>query len=1373
MMSAACETINDSGNMSMISMNVVKRNGSFEPVSFDKVLTRIQTAATGLEVNPTLIAQRTLLRIYDGVKTSELDELAAQLSISLMTTNLDYGTLAARIAVSNHHKNTSDKFTEVVFELSKQTVAKTGEIIGTVSEELIDICQKYGDQINAKIDYERDYLFDYFGFKTLEKLQYLLRDTKGKTLERPQHLIMRVSLALWGSINIEQAFETYDLLSQKLFIHATPTNFNAGTPRQQLSSCFVEGTQVHTLSGVKNIEDVVIGDEVVTHTGKIKKVSQLHKNPLNNRIVYDIKLAGTPTVSVTGNHRLWSISDEQEKWGKSAGWNSVEYLRVGDWIAIPKKEGGSVYVLDVKNILDNFTSDGNKVSYRYDYTVEGKVTPYASWTKHFSNEKTVPSEKKGDTFNRYWTFDDNMMELMGIWYGDGCVVHGKNSAKQKVLKAINIVSYHNNQTLIDFVTNIFYEKLGVRHVTVSKDKNDMVCMTVNNQYIAYIFKEVFKSGFDGKRVPSFFHTLPYESVCSFLAGLVSSDGCVNDKGGITIQLTNPPLVNDIFHLARSVGIPITMTLMTSKDKKATGRMNIPLHVVNHKIKKSYYDDRIQLYEEKTNTWNQIRVINGVTFMRLNIKIPTNKQPEYVYTFGVDDDHSYSVSGFIAENCFLLAMKNDSITGIYDTLKDCAMISKHAGGIGLHIHNIRAKGSLIRGTNGTSNGIVPMLRNFNDTARYVDQCFTPDTLVYTENGPKPISSIQPGEKVLTSDNTYHTVLKQVVHTYNGTMWSIQLEGHSIAVRVTEEHPILAVKSNGDTLEIVMERLKAGLVERDYHEVKELSVGDFVLFPGDIYTTIQSKTPVEYGGEVYDFEIDGPHDYTVAHLGVAHNGGGKRNGSFAIYLEPWHADVEDFLKLKLNTGSEEERCRDLFYALWIPDLFMERVEKNEPWTLFCPSEAPGLADVYGDDFKQLYEKYEKEGRGRKQIDAQKLWFKVLDSQIETGTPYLVYKDAANQKSNQKNLGTIKSSNLCSEIIEYSSEDETAVCNLASLALPSYVENETFNYDKMRHVVKVAIKNLNRVIDINYYPTPETRNSNMRHRPVGLGVQGLADVFALMRASWESEEAAEINQRIFEHIYFAAVESSCEIAQVEGPYSTFQGSPMSKGIFQYDMWKTLKGESIVPLTQKDGTLDWASLKARVQQHGVRNSLLMAPMPTASTSQILGFNECIESFTSNIYTRRTLAGEFIVINKHLMRDLEKAGLWSEMMKQQIIARNGSVQGIDQIPESIQKLYKTSWEIKQKILIDMAAARGAFICQSQSLNLFVADPNYAKLTSMHFYAWKQGLKTGIYYLRTRAPVMAQKFTIDPELQKEAARSEQMRIIRKNATEEECTMCSA
>jgi ribonucleoside-diphosphate reductase alpha chain len=802
-------------------MKVVKRNGTLEDVSFDKVLTRIQLSSKDLEVNPTLIAQRTLLRIYDGVKTSELDELAAQLSISLMTTNQDYGVLASRIAISNHHRNTSDKFTDVVFELSNQKMVKTGETVSNVSEELIELCKKYGDQINSKIDYQRDYSYDYFGFKTLEKLQYLLRDTKGKTVERPQQLLMRVSLALWGSIDLDKAFETYDLLSQKLFIHATPTNFNAGTPRQQLSSCF-----------------------------------------------------------------------------------------------------------------------------------------------------------------------------------------------------------------------------------------------------------------------------------------------------------------------------------------------------------------------------------------------------------------------------LLSMKSDSIVGIYDTLKDCALISKHAGGIGLHIHDVRAKGSLIRGTNGTSNGIVPMLRNFNDTARYVDQ-----------------------------------------------------------------------------------------------------------------------------------------------------GGGKRNGSFAIYLEPWHADVEDFLKLKLNTGSEEERCRDLFYALWIPDLFMERVEKNEPWTLFCPSEAPGLSDVYGDEFRTLYERYEAEGRGRKQVDAQKLWFKVLDSQIETGTPYLLYKDACNLKSNQKNLGTIKSSNLCSEIVQYSSPTEIAVCNLASIALPSYVDakKRIFNFKKLREVVKVVIRNLNRVIDINYYPTPETHTSNMRHRPVGLGVQGLADVFAQLRIGWESEKAMELNQLIFENMYYAAVESSCEVAQVEGPYSTFDGSPMSQGIFQYDMW------NVEPITtnntpnychsfvedEKEFKLDWEGLKEKVKKCGVRNSLLIAPMPTASTSQILGFNECIEPFTSNIYTRRTLAGEFIIINKYLMNDLKKLDLWSEMMKQQIIARNGSIQGMDQIPESIQNLYKTSWEIKQKVLIDMSASRGAFICQSQSLNLFLADPNYAKLTSMHFYTWKKGLKTGVYYLRTKAPVSAQKFTVDPELQKEAAKSEIQRLIRQNSENEECTMCGS
>lgn len=768
-------------------MQVVKRDGKRENVSFDKVLQRIRKAARGLSVNADILAQQVLSRIVDGIKTAELDELTAQMAATLCTNHADWGVLASRIAVSNHHKNTEPAFSKVVARLANQTVPKTGETMSYLDSGLVKFVEKHALALDNYIKHDRDYDFDYFGFKTLEKA-YLLKDTAGQVVERPQHMWMRVAVGLWyNADDMERIRETYDLLSQKYFTHATPTLFNAGTPRPQLSSCY-----------------------------------------------------------------------------------------------------------------------------------------------------------------------------------------------------------------------------------------------------------------------------------------------------------------------------------------------------------------------------------------------------------------------------LLAMHDDSIAGIYKTLGDCAAISKYAGGIGLHVHNIRARGSLIRGTNGASNGLVPMLRVFNNTARYVDQ-----------------------------------------------------------------------------------------------------------------------------------------------------GGGKRNGSFAIYLEPWHADVEDFLKMKLPTGTEEERARDLFYAMWIPDLFMKRVEEDGEWHLFCPAEAPGLADCYGAEFEALYARYVGEGRARRAVSARKLWFQILDTQMETGTPYLLYKDAANAKSNQKNIGIIKSSNLCTEIMEVSTPEETAVCNLASIALPAFVRplaafgEPQFDFEALRKVVRVAVRNLNRVIDINFYPTGETVTSNMRHRPIGLGVQGLADVFAMLKLSWESPEAAALNQRIFEHIYYAAVSMSNELAAVEGPYASFAGSPASEGKLQFDFWTNSDGAPVKPLSTE---LPWDDLKEQVKAKGLRNSLLVAPMPTASTSQILGYNECFEPFTSNLYTRRTLAGEFIIINRHLMRELQDAGLWSDAMKQAIVANNGSVQGLDSVPADIQMRYKTAWELPQKVLIDMAAARGAFICQSQSLNLFVADPNYAKLTSMHFYGWKKGLKTGCYYLRTKAPVAAQKFTVDPRL---------------------------
>jgi ribonucleoside-diphosphate reductase alpha chain len=542
------------------------------------------------------------------------------------------------------------------------------------------------------------------------------------------------------------------------------------------------------------------------------------------------------------------------------------------------------------------------------------------------------------------------------------------------------------------------------------------------------------------------------------------------------------------------------------------------------------------------------------------------------------------------SCFLLTMKDDSIDGIYDTLKMCAKISQSAGGIGLSIHNVRATGSYIRGTNGTSNGIVPMLRVFNDTARYVDQ-----------------------------------------------------------------------------------------------------------------------------------------------------GGGKRKGSFAVYIEPWHADIFEFLDLKKNHGKEEVRARDLFFALWTTDLFMERVEAEGDWTLFCPNEAPGLGDCWGDEFRALYTKYENEGRGRKTIKARDLWTAILESQIETGTPYMLYKDAANAKSNQQNLGTIKSSNLCTEIIEYTAPDEVAVCNLASLALPRFVIDGEFDHKRLYDVTVVATKNLNRIIDNNYYPVEEARNSNMRHRPIGLGVQGLADAFIMLRLPFDSDEARKLNAEIFETIYFAAMTASCEEAEVDGHYQSYPGSPVSKGIFQYDMW------NVTPSSR----WNWTALKEKVAQFGVRNSLLVAPMPTASTSQILGNNECFEPYTSNIYTRRVLSGEFIVVNKHLLKDLVDLGMWNETLKTKIIQANGSVQDIAEIPQEIKDIYKTVWEIKQRAVIDMAADRGAYICQSQSLNLFIQSPNFAKLTSMHFYAWKKGLKTGMYYLRTKAASDAIKFTVEHQAEQQ------------------------
>ncbi len=1370
-------------------MYVVKRDGHREDVAFEKVQQRINKQSEGLCVNAVKVAQGVLARIVDGITTTELDNIASNLSYSWSTTHPDYAVLAGRIALSNHQRNTPNRFVDVIDRLDAVR-DRAGSLATMLDPEFVRVVRENADLIESRIVYDRDFNLDYFGFKTLEKA-YLLRDTDRRIVERPQHMWMRVSVGLWMS-DLDKAFETYDMMSMKLYTHATPTLFNSGTKRPQLSSCFIAGTKVHTMNGVKNIEDVEIGDEVVTHLGNVKKVLQTHRNSLGDRKVYDVKIAGSPKISVTENHRLMSISDEQERWDEKPKWNSVEYLRTGDWIALPKKTGGSPFTLDVKTVLDTFTSDGNNINYRFEYT-DTQVFPCAVWKRTCaSGERECTKSSK--PFNRYWVFDDDMMELMGIWYGDGCVVHEKNSARKMKPRSVNIVSYHNNTELIGFVSKTFVEKLGIAHLTVSKDKHDMVSMNVNNQYIAHIFKHVFKSGFAGKRLPAFFNNLGYSQILSFLSGLISSDGCVSKEQSIAVQLTNPPLVTDIYHLARSVGIPATLTMMHNYDRlplKPTGRLGLPCQLFVDKIKKYYSDDRLS-HLSKELTWNNVRVIDGITYMRLNGKTPSVSRPEFVYTLGVEDDHSYSVGGIIAENCFLLAMNDDSIRGIYKTLEDCAMISQYGGGIGIHCSNVRAKGSLIRGTGGISNGLVPMLRVFNNTARYVDQCFHPDTIIYTEAGHKRIADISTADKVLTSGASeitdvdgkhgflqngpaYNNVMKLVTHAYEGEILQVAVSIDSITtnISVTHSHPVFAIQNSAGSVLDVAHALENGLVNLDYIEIGKLSAGDLVAFPaldgssgqykGFNFSEIRSISTSQYKGALYDLEVENTHDYLVWGLGIAHNGGGKRNGSFAIYLEPWHADVQEFLELKKNTGSEEERARDLFYALWIPDLFMERVDSNGDWTLFCPNEAPGLADVIGDDFKALYEKYEAEGRGRRTMKAQKLWFHILESQIETGTPYLCYKDAANKKSNQQNLGVIKSSNLCSEIIEYSSPEETAVCNLASMSLPAFVHDGAFDFKKFRDVVRVAVRNLNRVIDVNYYPTIEAQRSNMRHRPIGLGVQGLSDVFALLKLPWESDDAAVLNKRIFAHMYYAALESSCAIAAKEGTYETYVGSPAWKGKFQPQLW------NIDPL--QDEGLNWDALFHDISRIGLRNSLLVSPMPTASTSQILGNCECIEPYATHIFTRRTLAGEFIIINKHLVASLIERGIWSPEVKDAIIGNNGSVFGLPMIPDDLQSIFKTVWEIKQKTLIDMAADRGPYVCQSQSLNLFMGDPDFRKLTSMHFYAWRRGLKTGIYYLRTRAVASAQKFTVEPTRLVGAVSS--VSSVPEVKEDEGCLMCSS
>jgi ribonucleotide reductase alpha subunit len=1274
-------------------------------MKFDNITNRIKNLTYGLSKNcdSSKVAQQVASSLYDGITAQEIDTLSAEVCVGMITSDPDYEILATRIVASNIQKVCPNNFHIAMKKLAKA---------GIITEEVARIAGRVRDDIVTK----RDYDFGYFGLKTLEK-SYLQR-LDGILMETPQYMFMRVSIGIHGE-DIPSVLETYDKMSQGMFIHATPTLFNAGTPRPQMSSCFVAGTPVFTTNrGPVPIEQVCVGDTVVTHTGSIKPVLQTHKNALGERTLFDVKIYKTPGLQVTGNHRFWSITKEQLQWGESPQWNDMNHLRVGDWIAIPNSNTPTEHqVLDMYDILKDVQGAEH---WTYSYEFDGKKMRRNT---HFTSEyRPNGITKNGEWFERYITIDEHFAWFIGSWYGDGCILYQKSSKRTPTHRGIAFAQNPNNATFVEEITRIGEKYLGVHASIHTAKKQNCLSISFNNSAVGTAFNILFGRWSNQKFLWPTMYSWSRSMITAFIGGLVSTDGCCTLNGSVTVQLTNQPLIQSIFHLTRSVGLDTSMTIMTKpymgRDTHI-GRMQIPwIPEVMKWVRKYYADDRL-VKSERANTTLEI---DGRLFLRVNAKSKIMENlPEFVYTLGVQDDHSYSVQGVIAENCFLIANKGDSIDGIYGSLTECAQISKWAGGIGMHIHDVRANKSRIRGTNGQSDGIIPMLRVFNATARYVNQA------------------------------------------------------------------------------------------------------------------------------------------------------GRRKGSIAVYLEPWHADIMDFLELRLNQGDEEARCRDLFSALWIPDLFMKRVEEGGQWSLFCPDKAPGLSDAVGEEFEALYTKYEEEGRANATVPAAEVWKAILKSQTETGTPYMLYKDACNMKSNQKNLGTIKSSNLCvapetkiltsegqktiselkdtevevwngeefskvtihqtgsdqklltvktskglslrctpyhkfwvvgesdpieaqnlkegmkiikhslpdgtinedekivsvedfsetadtfcfneplrhrgifngiltgncTEIIEYTDKDETSVCNLASIALPKYVNEETrsFDYEKLHEITKVVTKNLNRVIDRNFYPVETARKSNMRHRPIGLGVQGLADVFILCRHAFDSDEAKAMNARIFETMYHAALEASCELAGVEGAYETFEGSPASQGVLQFDMWE---GETKL-------NYDWDALKERIRGVGLRNSLLMAPMPTASTAQILGNNECFEPYTTNIYLRRTLAGEFVVVNKHLVEDLKKIGLWSKDMKDLMVKAGGSIQNIVDIPDDIKNLYRTVWEIKMKDVIDMAADRGRFIDQSQSMNLFMESPTLSKLSSMHMYAWKQGLKTGMYYLRSKAKARPIQFSLEPE----------------------------
>lgn len=1302
-------------------MRVLKRNGTYQDVHFDKITARISYLSGGLSVDPVLVAQKVCGQLVDGIKTCELDEISAQNCMSMYTIHPDYNILGSRIIIDNHKKNTPNCILEV-----------TNQLEHVLHPEYIELVRKHKDIYNEMIHYDRDFLLDYFGMKTLVR-SYLMKNNDKQIVERPQHMWIRIAIFLHRD-KFELVQETYNFLSKKYFTHASPTLFNAGSKRPQLSSCFVKGTLVNTVNrGSIPIEHVEIDDFVVTHLGRSRRVLQTHTNQLNKRNIYKVKAYNTQSFQVTGNHRLWTYNSDTRK----INWKCVDELTRKDFIAVPKFEQFET-TLSFKPMIDKYIFQ------------DKRVIGYDVWKIY----EDMPKNSFVHTDNIYATVD--LLWLMGLLISSAHPIYNYTSLENHQYVTgikIDVVGH------VDRITLLLQEYFYVSPASIRVENG---IINVNNLFVGIVVESILMT------LP--FTKLSKNLVQAWFQGFVDGSTIItNDNCNIVIDVSKHThdLMTQIYSWLKfnqfDVGYIYPMHYT-----------NITLTVMNVSI---IYNG-LTIADMTFNLSDQLRVVDGQLFVRVQYISITDYTPDIVYTLGIEDDHSYSICGVIAENCFLTSV-DDSVEGIFKTLSDCAQISKWAGGIGINISDIRGTNSVIRGTNGHTSGIMPLLKTYNAVGRYINQCFIGSTIIYTNKGPKTIKTIQKGDQVLTIDGTYKLVEDVFINNIDKNILKIRNSFTFESIKCTEEHQIYVSKDGGETFdyksanELCVNDLLALPIPIESRDIDELSLHtcrlygiiltsayivkneyyhmtlskkysstiEFVrhnivnlheevisrtnsilfrfkiedveclkhnwIYPYEktkaihsvflnlplnkleqvlygifetkinshthstniyfvssnrmfiesiryaflrfktltfgnklytckaycikipltepiynlcsllgisvqrklapewqikdnhLLTKIKSIHTINYKGQTYDLQVQGNHNYTT-HMGLVHNSG-KRLGSFAMYIEPWHTDIFDFLNAKKAIGAEEERARDLFYGLWIPDLFMKRVKSDDIWSLMCPDECTGLTSCYGNEFEELYTKYEIEGKFRKQVKARHVWDAIIESQIESGNPYMLYKDHVNRKNPQENIGVIKQSNLCTEIVLYTDKNHISVCNLASIALPSFIKDGVFSFKTLEHVTHIITRNLNKVIDYTFYPVHEAEVTNKSHRPIGIGVQGLADVFAIMKYPFDCDEARKLNKDIFECIYYASLSESCKLAQKDGPYECFNGSPMSKGILQYDMW------NVTPSNK----YDWNGLKANIIKYGLRNSTLLAPMPTASTSQILGYNECLPGDT------------------------------------------------------------------------------------------------------------------------------------------------------------------